>query len=127
MYTQNDKERTFRVLCLQPRLQKWSRKPVGTVASLLGDWAQSSPAHAQSSNANHAPLIVNSVQLAEQSGSHGVGGATVIAVNPAEIAEIWGEKTARKSTSFTAENRERETSEDKTYQRRIYTLFKVRD
>lgn len=92
MYTQNDKERTFRVLCSQPRLQKWSRKPVGTVASLLGDWAQNSPAHAQSSNANHAPLIVNSVQLAEQSGSHGMGGATVIAVNPAEIAEKSGER-----------------------------------
>lgn len=92
MYTQTDKERTFRVLCLQPRLQKWSRKPVGTVASLLGDWAQNSPAHAQSSNANHAPLIVNSVQLAEQSGSHGMGGATVIAVNPAEIAEKSGER-----------------------------------
>lgn len=92
MYTQNDKEGTYRVLCFQPRLQKWSRKPVGTVVSLLGDWARNSPAHAQSSNANHAPLIVNSVQLAEQSGSHGVGGATVIAVNPAEIAEKSGER-----------------------------------
>lgn len=92
MYTQNDKEGTLRVLCFQPRLQSWSRKPVGTVASLLGDWAQNSPAHAQSSKANHAPLIVNSVQLAELSGSHGVGGATVIAVNPAEIAEKSGER-----------------------------------
>lgn len=75
------------VLCLQPRLQKWSRKPVGAAVSLLGDSAQNSPAHAQSSYANPSPLMDTSVRLAEQGGSHGVGGATLIAVNPAEIAE----------------------------------------
>lgn len=44
--------------------------------------------------------MVTSMRLAEQSGSQGVGGATAIAVNPAEIAEksAEGRETDRENT-----------------------------
>lgn len=75
------------VLCLYPRLQKCPRKPGGAAVSLRGDQDRNSPAHAQSPYASPSPLMITSVRLAERSGSHGVGGATMIAANPAAIAE----------------------------------------